>query len=140
MGGDGDGVRGPGRSASAGGRAQAPAGWPAGVRPPGAADWERTAVGWLLDECPPDYRGMDVLRRYPVALAWLAEHTVSAEQHACRRALATARADLAGDVPPPAVAEVLEALELRSARLLAVERAVRLVGEALRGRRFAPRL
>lgn len=140
MGSEGRPVRGAQPAAGEPGRVQAPAGWPAGVRPPGAPDWERTAVGWLLDECPPDYRGIDVLRRYPVALAWLAAHTVAAEQQACRRALATARADLADAVPPPAVAQVLEALELRSARLLAVERAVRLVGEALRGRRFAPRL
>ena len=30
------------------GRAVAPPGWPAAVRPPGAPEWERTAGNWLL--------------------------------------------------------------------------------------------
>ena len=46
-----------------------PPGWPEEVRPPGAPDWERTAVAWLFDLCPPDYRAHEVLRRYPVLLA-----------------------------------------------------------------------
>ena len=46
-----------------------PPGWPAGVHPPGSEDFESTAVGWLLDVVPPDYRLHGVLRRYPVALA-----------------------------------------------------------------------
>jgi hypothetical protein len=29
-----------------------PAGWPEGVAPPGAEDWEATAVAWLLDSVP----------------------------------------------------------------------------------------
>ena len=46
-----------------------PPGWPAQVHPPESPDFERTAVGWLLDQCPPDYRAYEVLRRYPVILA-----------------------------------------------------------------------
>ena len=46
-----------------------PPGWPAGVHPPGSEEFESTAVTWLLDEVPPDYRLHGVLRRYPVALA-----------------------------------------------------------------------
>ena len=42
-----------------------PPGWPVEVRPPGAPDWERTAVAWLFDLVPPDYRAHEVLRRYP---------------------------------------------------------------------------
>ncbi len=49
-----------------------PPGWPAGVHPPGSEDFESTAVGWLLDVVPPDYRLHGVLRRYPVALAAMA--------------------------------------------------------------------
>src|SRR3712207_8593651 len=55
-----------------------PPGWPAAVRPPGAPDWEHTAVAWLFDLVPPDYRAHEVLRRYPVLLARFArseEHT-----------------------------------------------------------------
>jgi hypothetical protein len=49
-----------------------PAGWPAGVHPPDSEEFESTAVGWLLDVVPPDYRLHGVLRRYPVALAVVA--------------------------------------------------------------------
>ena len=49
--------------------AYAPPGWPAEVRPPDAPDWERTAVGWLLDLCPPEYRRFTGLRRHVVVLA-----------------------------------------------------------------------
>jgi hypothetical protein len=120
--------------------AHAPPGWPASVPPPDVEGWRRRAVGWLLDLCPPDYRGYPVLTRYPAALARLAAHHVTAQLHAQQQATATVRADLAGQVPPAAVEAVLEALEAEQARLLAAQRAVRLVEEALRGRRFVPRL
>src|SRR3954451_8857066 len=55
-----------------------PPGWPVEVRPPGAPDWERTAVAWLFDLVPPDYRAHEVLRRYPVLLARFAADHVSA--------------------------------------------------------------
>src|ERR1035441_5875706 len=51
-----------------------PPGWPAGVHPPGSEDFESTAVGWLLEVVPPDFRLHGVLRRYPVALATLARY------------------------------------------------------------------
>ena len=31
-----------------------PPGWPDAVRPPGAPDWEHTAVAFLIDYFPPD--------------------------------------------------------------------------------------
>jgi hypothetical protein len=49
-----------------------PSDWPAEVRPPGSEDFEASAVAWLLDVLPPDYRRHPVLRRYPVALASVA--------------------------------------------------------------------
>ncbi|MGZ4627202.1 MAG: hypothetical protein ACXV3S_13090, partial [Kineosporiaceae bacterium] len=101
---------------------------------------ESTALNWLLDLCPPDYRGYSVLPRHPAVLAWLAGHHVEGQLHATRRALATARAELAGVVPPPAVAEALEVVESEEARLLAAQRGLLLVGQALRGVRFVPRL
>jgi hypothetical protein len=121
-------------------RAVVPPGWPAAVRPPGAPYWEGTALNWLLDLCPADYRGYPVLARHPAVLAWLAGHHLDAQLQATRRALATARADLAGLVPPPALAETLEVIESEEARLLAAQRGVALVGQALRGMRFIPRL
>lgn len=117
-----------------------PPGWPSTVRPPGAPDWERTALAWLYDLCPPDYRAYDVLRRHPSVLARFAAAHVAAQAEGARRALATARTDLRDVVPPEAVQAAVEALEREGARLLATGRAVALVEQALRGRRFVPRL
>ncbi len=121
-------------------RSVAPPGWPSEVRPPDAPDWERTAVAWLLDLCPPDYRQYDVLRAHPVVLARFAVHHVEAALAASRRGLATVRADLRDVAGPETVAAAIAALEREGARLLGTARAVALVEEALRGRRFRPRL
>ena len=117
-----------------------PPGWPAAVRPPGEPDWERGAVGWLLDACPPESRSHQVLRRYPVALAWLARRHAEAAELGCRRATAQARAELGGVLSPEVVERFLQALELEQVRLLAASRAVALVEAALRGERYVPRL
>ena len=81
-----------------------------------------------------------MLLRHPLALARLTAHHGDAGVHAARRALATARADLAGVLPPEAVRDVLEAVETEEARLVAARRSVALVEDALRGRRYVPRL
>jgi hypothetical protein len=117
-----------------------PPGWPAQVRPPEAPGWEHTATNWLLDVCPPDYRAYDALRRHVVVLARFAVLHVEASQEACRRGLSEARADLR-DVALPAVVEVaVQAFQREEARLVGVRRAVGLVEEALRGRRYVARL
>ncbi|MDP9395094.1 MAG: hypothetical protein M3Q27_13000 [Actinomycetota bacterium] len=118
----------------------APPGWPEPVRPPGAPDWERTAIAWLLDLCPPDYRAYDVLRSHPVVLARFAAHHVAAGVEAARRGLATTRAELRDVASPETVAAAVSAWEREGARLYAATRAVALVEEALRGRRFRARL
>lgn len=118
----------------------APPGWPAPVPPPDVEGWRRRAVGWLLDLCPPEYRGYPVVTRQPVVLARLAARHVEASLEAQRRATATARVDLRDHVPPQVLDELLETLDVEQARLLASRRAVALVEEALRGRRFVPRL
>lgn len=118
----------------------APPGWPAAVPPPDVDGWQRRAVGWLLDLCPADYRGYPVVARHPVVLARLAAHHVEASLDAQRRATATVRGDLRDHVPPQVLDEVLETLDVEQARLLAARRAVGLVEEALRGRRYVPRL
>ena len=120
--------------------ARVPPGWPAQVRPAGSPDWARSATGWLLDQCPPEYRGHPAITRHPVVLAWLAGHHVEACLAATRQALSRVRADLADDLPAPAMAAVIEALEAEQVRLLAVRRAVGLLEEALRGHRYIPRL
>ncbi|MDP3894466.1 hypothetical protein, partial [Nocardioides sp.] len=103
-------------------------------------DWERTAVNWLLDLCPPDYRRYTGMRRHPVVLARFAVLHVEANQAACRRGLSETRADLR-DVASLAVVEAaVQTWQLEQARLIGVRRAVGLVEEALRGRRFVARL
>jgi hypothetical protein len=111
--------------------ARTPPGWPPGVRPAGSPDWELSAVSWLLDVCPPDYRGYPALRRHPRALAWLAAHHVAAGQEAVQRALATVRADLTGQLSPTGVADVVEVLELEHVRLLSTARSIGLLTAAL---------
>ncbi len=86
-----------------------PPGWPAGVHPPGSDDFESTAVGWLLEVVPPDYRLHGVLRRYPVALASMARYHSKACVEGARQGYRTARTDLAGSLPPHAIDTVLAA-------------------------------
>ena len=118
----------------------APPGWPRQVRPPDAPDWERTAVNWLLDICPPEYRSYPALRRHVVVLARFAVLHVEAQQLATRRGLSEIRGDLR-DVADEAVVEAaVQTFQLEDARLLAVRREVGLVEEALRGRRYRVRM
>lgn len=118
----------------------APPGWPRQVRPPGAPAWERTAVNWLLDLCPPEYRSYAVLRRHDVVLARFAVLHVEASQAACRRGLSEARGELCDVAHPDTIEAAIQAWQTESARLMAERRAVGLVEEALRGRRFVARL
>ena len=117
-----------------------PPGWPAGVHPPGSDDFESTAVGWLLDVVPPDYRLHGVLRRYPVALATMARYHSRACVEGARQGYRTARTELAGALPPHAIDTVLAAYRKEGARLAAIARAVGLVERALRGEVFTPKM
>ena len=117
-----------------------PPGWPAGVHPPGSEDFESTAVGWLLDVVPPDYRLHGVLRRYPVALATLARYHSKACVEGARQGYRTARTELAGVLPPHAIDTVLAAYRKEGARLAATAEAVDLIERALRGEVFTPKV
>ena len=117
-----------------------PPGWPRQVRPPGAPGWERTAVAWLLDLCPPEFRGYPVLRRHDVVLARFAVLHVEGCQAAVRQGLSEARAALRDHADAEAVEGAITTWHAEEARLLAERRAVGLVEEALRGRRFVARL
>ncbi len=108
------------------------------MHPPGSDDFESTAVGWLLDVVPPDYRLHGVLRRYPVALATMARYHSKACVEGAREGYRTARTELADALPPHAVDTVLAAYRKEGARLAAVARAVDLVERALRGEVFPP--
>ncbi len=115
-----------------------PTGWPDGVHPPGTPGFEQTAVNWLLDVVPPDYRLHGVLVRHPVALATLARHHLAACVEGARQGYRSARAELGSDLPPGGLAAVLAAYQAEGRRLVATARAVDLVGRALRGEKFVP--
>ena len=117
-----------------------PPGWPTGVHPPGSDDFEATAVAWLLEIVPPDYRLHGVLRRHPVALAAMARHHTSACVEGARAGYRTVRTELAEELPPHAVDAVLTAYRTEGRRLAAIARAVALVERAIRGEVFTPRL
>jgi hypothetical protein len=110
------------------------------VHPPGSEEFESTAVGWLLDVVPPDYRLHGVLRRYPVALAALARYHSKACVEGARQGYRTARTELAGALPPHAIDTVLAAYRKEGARLAATAQAVDLVERALRGEVFTPQM
>ncbi len=114
--------------------------WPAGVHPPGSEDFESTAVGWLLDVVPPDYRLHGVLRRYPVALATMARYHAKACVDGARQGYRTARTELGDSLPPHAIETVLAAYRKEGARLAAIASAVDLVERALRGEVFTPEM
>jgi hypothetical protein len=117
-----------------------PPGWPAGVHPPGSERFEQTAVAWLLDLVPPDYRLHGVLVRHPVALAAMARHHVNACVQGARQGYRAARAELGGALPPGGVEAVLAVYRSEGQRLAQTARSVELVGRALRGEVFVPQL
>lgn len=118
----------------------APPGWPRPVRPPDTPDWEATAVSWLLDLCPPDYRRFTGLRRHVVVLARFAVLHVEAQQAATRRGLSDIRGDLRHLADEAVVMAAVQTFQLEDARLQGVRREVGLVEEALRGRRYRVRM
>jgi hypothetical protein len=134
--------------------AYVPPGWPPEVHPPGTERFEDTASAWLLELVPPEYRRYGVLRRYPVVLARLAGHHVTASVEAARQGFRTARTDLRDIVPPHGIDVVLDVYRREGTRLVRLARAVELVELAMRGqlipddselsaeyrRRFTPKL
>jgi hypothetical protein len=117
-----------------------PPGWPTGVHPPGSEEFERTAVTWLLDVVPPDYRMHGVLRRHPIALATLARRHLAACVEGARQGYRTARTDLGGVLPVSGLDAVLAAYRSEGSRLVTAARAADLVEQALRGKEFTPPL
>ena len=97
-------------------------------------------MSWLLDICPPEYRTYPALRRHDVVLARFAVLHVEACQAAVQRGLSEARGALREVADPDTVEAAVNTWQAESARLLAERRAVGLVEEAIRGRRFVARL
>lgn len=134
--------------------AYVPPGWPPEVHPPGTERFEDTASAWLLELVPPEYRRYGVLRRYPLVLARMAMHHVTAAVEAARQGFRTARTDLRDIVPPHGIDVVLDVYRREGTRLVRLAKAVELVEVAMRGqlvpgdpesgeeyrRRFTPKL
>jgi hypothetical protein len=102
-------------------------------------DWERTAIAWLFDQCPADFRAHDVLRRHPRVLGRFAAAQLDGGLIGIEQGLRTVRTDLA-DLPVEVVEAAVSALDRERTRLRAARRAVELVEAALRGERYVPRL
>lgn len=117
-----------------------PPDWPTGVHPPGSEGFEESAITWLFEVVPPDFRLHGVLRRHPAALAAMARHHATACVEGARQGYRTARTELAEAVPPHAVDAVLAAYRTEGRRLAATAKAVELVERAIRGERFTARL
>jgi hypothetical protein len=117
-----------------------PTGWPEAVRPPGTPGFEQTAVSWLLDIVPPDYRLHEVLVRHPIALAAMARHHLAACVEGARAGYRCARAELGKDLPPGGLTAVLAAYQAEGRRLVAAATAAELISRALHGETFVPQL
>ncbi|MFD1939184.1 MULTISPECIES: hypothetical protein [Nonomuraea] len=114
--------------------------WPPEVRPPSVPDWETSAVAWLLDAVPPDYRAYDVLRRHPIALARMAHHHVRSAIEAARAGYRGAALELKSHLPPHAVEAVLDVYRQEGPRLVRLARSIEVVERALRGDGFTATL
>jgi hypothetical protein len=119
--------------------AYVPPGWPEAVHPPGSENFEHTAIAWLLDIVPPEYRSYGILRRHPAALASMARYHTRACLEGARQSYRSARTELAESVPPHAVDGMLAALRTEGFKLANTARSVELVEHALRGGVLAPR-
>jgi len=116
-----------------------PPGWPNDVRAPQSPEWERSAIVWLYDQCPPDYRSYDVPRRHPRVLCRFAAAYLDGALSATEHLLRTARTDL-GDLPADVVEGAVAAFERERHRLRAARRGVDLIEGALKGVTWVPRL
>jgi hypothetical protein len=94
----------------------------------------------LFDHCPPDYRGYDVFRRFPVVLAHVAKGCLAAAVEAAETGVRTVRHDLRGVVDQQTVDEAVAAYEHERHRLRKAGVGADLIWRALRGERWVERL
>ena len=94
----------------------------------------------MLDQCPPDYRMYQGLRRHPVVLArFTALHTEASIQ-ATQRGISEARTSLREVLPTESVEGAIAMWEREAARLMKIRRSVALIEDAFRGATFRARL
>ncbi|HVQ95609.1 MAG TPA: hypothetical protein VMU51_31565 [Mycobacteriales bacterium] len=114
--------------------------WPPDVLPPASEEWAASAVSWLLDQVPGEYRAYEVLRRHPVLLSRFAVSYVEACLQAARQGWRSLRRDLGGELPPEVLETAMTAYEREGARLAELARSVAAVDAALHGRRWHPQI
>ena len=85
--------------------------WPQQVPPIGHPDHEKRLSAWLLDVLPSELRSFSVVRRHLPALLHFAESYVLGSLNGVRNAYSSARAELAGQLPPEAIAASLKSYE-----------------------------
>jgi hypothetical protein len=117
-----------------------PPGWPSDLPPPGTPEFDERVSGWLLDRCSPEVRAARTIRVHPVALAHVAQCHSEALVAGHREAYRAARRELADQIPPAAMEEILTDLEAVGHALVGALREVRLVAEALQGAVWRERL
>jgi hypothetical protein len=100
------------------------------VPPPVGEGWVRDAVAWLLDQCPPEYRAIPVIRQHPRVLVAFARWQVQAQREGTNRALSGVRTTLRGE-DSSVIGQAVAALESEQARLELLERSVEALSDAL---------
>ena len=117
-------------------------GWPRGLVPASHEEFPERAVSWLLDQGPAELR-QSALRSYPAALCAYVQAYVAGALEGVRKAYGQSRTDLAELLQPAELEIVLQAMAAEGARLVALQRELDLVSEALHippRRRPGPRL
>ncbi|MEV1178108.1 hypothetical protein, partial [Nonomuraea sp. NPDC049784] len=114
--------------------------WPPEVLTPDKPDWESSAVAWLLDTAPAEYRDYQAVRRYPVALARMVAGHVDAAINAARASYRLAAHDLRGCMPASEVEAVRDAYRREGPRLIELARSIAVVQQALLGEAFVSTL
>lgn len=117
-----------------------PVGWPADLAPPAAARFGDDVTAWLLDRGPGEWRAHAVLRRHPRALSALLIAHLDTHLEGLRRHYGSVRREMSDVMPPADIPELLAAIEADGAQTAETLRQVRLVDEALAGRRWRRRL
>ena len=105
-------------------------GWPRNLAPPAHEDFEEQVVSWLLDHGPSSLR-QSVLRRYPVALCIVVRAHVNGALEGVRKEYSTSRVTFAEHLQAADLELVQQAMATEGARLVALQRELDLVTEAL---------
>ncbi|MFE0147961.1 hypothetical protein ACFWY5_12505 [Nonomuraea sp. NPDC059007] len=112
--------------------ADRPPGWPTEVAPPTTPSWQDSAVAWMFEALPPDYRAHQALRDNPRALAAAAAEHLDQGVLAARKGFSRAAVDLRDWLPPHAIEAVLDVYRTEGPRLVGMQRGLLLVTKALR--------